>query len=159
MHYFLDGYNLLFFLADSKQNFSQHRQRMVQFFQGQFSLLKLSGVLVFDGSHRRGEESGFVSHGPLEVCYTSKGRSADEYIVEAIEISRQPSSITVVTNDQKLAANARALGAKSQSNRAFLAFLGKKRRIKKRRSTAVKDTESNVSRLLKIFEERLKDSL
>ena len=154
MVYYLDGYNLLFSLIDSKQNLASQRQKLILFLQRQFTSRCLSGILVFDGAHRRDEESGLSYKSPLEIAYAPKGQSADAYIVEKIEAARNPREITVVTNDRGLAMHARSHGAKVQANGSFIQFLKKKK--KKGKKGPVSETQQNIERLMKIFEERLK---
>lgn len=155
MIYFLDGYNLLFSFFDSKKNFSSQREHLILFLHKQFIQHRLTGILFFDGKHRRDEESGLSYKSPLDIAYAPKGQSADAYIVEKIESEKSPSFITVVTNDKGLKAHARSAGAKVQSNEAFILFLKKRGKKTKAKIREIKDTENNISRLLKIFEERL----
>ena len=155
MVYFLDGYNILFSLIESKQSLASQRERLIHFLQKQFAALHLKGIIVFDGAHRRDEESGLSYRSPLEIAYAPKGQSADSYIVEKIEIAQNPTLITVVTNDRGLGAHARSHGAKLLSNRSFIELLQKKK--KKGKKAEVSETPHHIDRLLKIFEERLKE--
>lgn len=158
MEYYLDGYNILFsesILTDSLEN---QRHSLIIFFQKQFKIHALKGVVVFDGSHQRDEETGISYKSPLEIVYAPKGQSADSYIVEKISLSRAPHQITVVTNDRGLAVHARSKGAKVQSIHSFFSYL-KKQRTKKicKQKREMKDTPQNIKRLTEIFEERLKN--
>src|SRR6185312_915255 len=123
--------------------------------QKQFGKLKISGTLVFDGAHRRGEESGLSYPSPLIVAYTHKGQSADEYIVEQIELLSNPKEVTVVTNDKGLGLHARSHGAKVWSNAEFIHWLKGRGQKKKAKAIEPKETKENIDRLLKVFEERL----
>ena len=157
MYYYLDGYNLLFSLMDSERALSSQRQTLVHFLQNQFASLHMKGTLVFDGAHRREEESGLSYEYPLEIAYAPKGQSADSYIVERIERETHQKQIVVVTNDRGLRLHAQSLGAKVQGNVAFIQYLKKKSLKKKKGKRApVVETQQNIDRLLKIFEERLK---
>ena len=157
MHYYVDGYNLIFSLIESKESLQSLRQKVVRLLQKRFALLGLQGTLVFDGSHRRDEESGLSYHSPLIVAYTPKGQSADEYIVERIGSSKNPKLATVVTNDRGLILHVASLGAKSLSNGEFIRWLKGKSKKKKAEEIEPKDSQKNIDRLLKIFEERLKE--
>lgn len=150
--YILDGYNLIFSLIDSKESLKNLRQKIILSLQQQFAQRKISGLLVFDGSHRRDEESGLSYPSPLIVAYTPKGQSADAFIVEQVEISSHPKHITVVTNDKGLARHVKSLGAKVMANHEFITWLGKRKKKKKLKEPA--DTPENIDRLLKIFEDR-----
>lgn len=155
--YFIDGYNLLFSLIHTKMSLQTMRQKLIRYLQKKFAARRTSGLLVFDGMHRRDEESGLSYPSPLTVAYAPKGISADEYIVEQIEIAREPKSITVVTNDRGLAMHAKSLGAKVQNNEAFIQWLRKKKGQRVRRE--LKESEKNMRRLEQVFEERLKRDL
>lgn len=149
--YLIDGYNLIFSLIQSKESLRTLRQKIVRYLQKKFALKKLSGMLIFDGSHRREEESGLSYPSPLIVAYAPKGQSADAYIVEQIEISKSPKQITVVTNDKGLIRHAKSAGAKVLANEAFITWLSKQ----KTTETKPQETSYHIKRLEKIFLERL----
>lgn len=157
MYYLIDGYNLIFSLAESKKSLQSLRESIIRELQKKFAKRKLSGTLVFDGAHRKDEESGLSYPTPLIVAYAPKGQSADAYIVERIEMSLTPKQIIVVTNDRGLAGHAKSSGAKVQLNDEFIHWL-----TKKRNTGAVKEpveSKPNFDRLLQIFEERLRENL
>jgi predicted RNA-binding protein with PIN domain len=155
LYYYIDGYNLIFSLIDSKESLQTLRYQVIHSLQKRFALRKISGTLVFDGAHRRDEESGLSYPSPLIVAYAPKGQTADNYIVEHLERAPNAKEITVVTNDRGLSLHARSAGAKVQPNDDFIAWLYKKKKSTKTRD--VKETPANIDRLLKIFEERLKN--
>lgn len=155
MYYLIDGYNLIFTLIQSKESLQSLRQKVVRNLQMQFAKRGISGTLVFDGTHRRDEQSGLSYSSPLTIAYAPKGQSADDYIVECIEIAKNPKQITVVTNDRGLIMHAKSHGAKVQSNDAFIHWLEKRK--KRRKEVEPKETQQNIDRLLKIFEERLEE--
>jgi predicted RNA-binding protein with PIN domain len=158
VNYFLDGYNILFTLTESDHPLATQRQKIIRFLQKQFSLFKMDGILVFDGRVHRDEESGRAYRSPLDIIYTPKGQSADQYIVERIETSENPRQITVVTNDRALFTNARVLGAKTTRNAEFIQWLMNR----KKKNTGVPkpditETRYNIDRLLVVFEKRLEE--
>lgn len=155
MYYLIDGYNLIFTLIESKESLQIIRQKVILDLQKKFAKRKISGTLVFDGAHKRDEESGLSYPSPLIVAYAPKGQSADEYIIEQLDRAPNPKQIVVVTNDRGLERHAKSAGAKVQENGEFIEWLNKR---KKRKSPLeVKETQQNIDRLLKIFEERLKN--
>jgi predicted RNA-binding protein with PIN domain len=156
VYYFIDGYNLLFTTTDSVKNLQIQRQTLVAWVQREFAKLRLSGSVVFDGAHRRGEESGLSYPSPLEVAYTPKGQSADEYIIEQLSIQKNCKISVVITNDMGLRRHAQAMGARTQSNESFLQWLAKKGKKKGTKGKVIKETAQQIDRLMKIFEERLK---
>lgn len=151
MIYFIDGYNLLFFAIDNPDRFKKQKEEMVEYLQRVFSKHRLSGFLVFDGKHRREEESGRSYDDPLEIVYAPKGQSADSYIVEKIASFQNPKETTVVTNDKGLVAHAKEVGALTMNNGAFLSFLHQKQAPKTAEKQA-KDSLRNIERLLRLFE-------
>ncbi len=155
--YFLDGYNILFTLTESKHPLATQRSLVIQFLQRQFALRKISGLLVFDGVTRSNEESGRAYPSPLEIVYTPAGQSADSYIIEHIECSKNPRQITVVTNDGALSRNARALEAKTMKNKPFIQWLEKRNKKKQSEKTPPKESKHHFERLLKIFENKIKE--
>ena len=157
MYYLIDGYNFLFSLLDSTQSLAYQRQKIILFIKKKFSIFKLSGSLIFDGSRCRDEENGISYPSPLEVVYTPKGQTADNYIIEKIETSKKQDQFTVVTNDRGLIANCRPLGAKIISNADLIRWLQKKNKRKNKvTKITIVETKHNIDRLLKAFEQRLK---
>lgn len=154
MYYLIDGYNLIFSLTESKETLQKRREKVIHTLQKQFARRKISGLLVFDGSHHRDEESGLSYPSPLIVAFAPKGQSADEYIVERISVAKNPKEMVVVTNDRGLKMHAKSFGSKAMSNDEFIVWLGKSPKKKKEREPM--DTKQNIDRLLKIFEEKLK---
>jgi predicted RNA-binding protein with PIN domain len=160
LYFLIDGYNLLFsWLEDQKGAIEKKRVRLVQWIQHEFKRFNLCGIIVFDGAHRREEESGLSYPSPMEVAFTPKGQTADENILERIESFKNRKDITIVTNDLGLKRQASVLGAKILSNDAFLEWLQKRAAKKKSKRTPTKDSPKKIERLLKIFEERLNREL
>ncbi|PIS01893.1 MAG: hypothetical protein COT85_08115 [Chlamydiae bacterium CG10_big_fil_rev_8_21_14_0_10_42_34] len=155
MYYLIDGYNLIFSLVESKDSLQTRRNKVIHALQKQFAKRKISGMLVFDGAHRRDEESGLSYPSPLIVAYAPKGQSADDYIIENVESSSNPKLITVVTNDRGLARHVKSSGAKVQLNNEFIKWLNKK--TKKEELKEPRDSQQNMDRLLEIFEKRLRE--
>lgn len=154
MEYLIDGYNLIFSLIKSKESLQTLRQQVIRYLQKKFTSRKLSGMVIFDGAHRRDEESGLSYPSPLIVAYTPKGQSADAYIVEQISIAHNPKEIMVITNDKGLIRHAKSAGAKVMGNDEFIEWLKKKKRPSS--TTLMKESPQNIERLEKIFEERLR---
>lgn len=155
MFYYIDGYNFLFHQSESSRPLALQRQTAIHFLQKHFARSHLSGEIVFDGAHRREEESGRGYQNPLEVVYAPKGQSADAYIIEKIEEMQNPGEATVVTNDRGLAKQARYAGAHIETNEKFLRRLEKKKTPTEKKKKA--DTTYQIERLLKIFEKRLEE--
>jgi predicted RNA-binding protein with PIN domain len=158
VYYLIDGYNFLFSLVDSKQPLASQRQKTILFLKKQFARLHLSGSVIFDGSRRQGEESGLSYPSPLEIVYTPKGQTADEYIIEKIDVPHKTRLFTVVTNDRGLIVHCHSFRTKTLSNHDFMKWLIKKSESRKKVSKVARiETQYKMGRLLKAFEERLKE--
>jgi predicted RNA-binding protein with PIN domain len=157
LYFLIDGYNLLFSWIESKGSIEKKRATLVQWIQREFKKMKLRGIIVFDGAHRRDEESGLSYPSPMELAYTPKGQSADQYILERLESFQNRKNATVITNDQGLKRLARALGAKTMDNDTFLQWLLKRARKKKTERPPPKESPHQIERLIKIFEEKLRE--
>ncbi|EKE08046.1 MAG: hypothetical protein ACD_17C00375G0002 [uncultured bacterium] len=141
---------------ESKKSLQALRQEIIAYLQKEFAKKKIKGTLVFDGAHRRDEESGLSYPNPLTVAYAPKGQSADEYIVERLELSKNRKIITVITNDRGLALHAKSLGAKVQANSSFICWLKKKKSSKTIKEP--QDSPQNIDRLENIFKRRFEES-
>lgn len=146
MHYFIDGYNLLFRLSEETKTLEEARKKIIDYLvDSKFSL-----TLVFDG--KRNDLPDRMHKGELEIVYTSKGQSADNYILEELSFVKNPKNYTIVTSDKKLASLCCQMGAYSQTIDSFLALLQKSRTIPTREKP-FKETDREFNRLLKIFME------
>lgn len=157
MRYFVDGYNLLFHLTKKRNPLHQYRHELITYFATSISSF-LDIVLVFDGSDPHEKHSTKHHIGPVEIIYTPLSMTADFYIFEEIQLHKNPAHTTVVSNDQELTKRCRALGAKILSLTDFLSYVAKKsEKEKKSLETSTQETPEEISRLLKIFESKLKE--
>lgn len=122
------------------------------------SAFSLNMTVVFDNT-RADLGSGRGHFRDLEIIYTEEGQTADQYILDEISHAFTPKQETVVTSDRELAERCKLLGAKVKSIPAFLDQLAKKKKKKKirekeRKDSDLRDSDQEIERLLKIFEER-----
>lgn len=127
MHYYIDGYNLLFRLVRSDKDFTRQRQELIEDLYLMIRETGMNATLVFDAYYQLGEGSR-SNYRELAVQFTASKETADEFIIEALEQSPDCSKETVVTSDKKLAWYARRSRAKTETVEAFTADL--KRRYK-----------------------------
>ena len=80
MHYFLDGYNLLFRLLHNGEDLQSQRDSIIFDLNKKFSLLKLNASIVFDSAFQIGGRTR-SHYDALEILYTAKRETADEYIL------------------------------------------------------------------------------
>lgn len=163
MIYLVDGYNLLFRLFHSEKKFESQREVLIEFLEEKATLLNLDINLIFDGYKQNQELANTSYFEKLKVIYTSKGQTADDYIIEQIFLSKNPSQIVVVTSDKSLKKKSEELHASTRSIDSFINWITKKETEKRNNNNFEKeekefiDTKQNIQRLLKIFEDKLKN--
>lgn len=160
MQYLIDGYNFVFRLG-LKRKFSLQtaREEFIKTFSTHVEKLRLQVVLVFDGKDL---PKGSYTRGnwrDIDIIYTHHGLSADEYILEYIEHNPRPRSITVVSSDRQLANKAHLFGCQVMSVEDFMSYLLKKTKPKEKDKPAFREAGFHFERLLRVFEEKLRDSL
>lgn len=148
MHYYIDGYNLLFRASwhSSKKTLEEQRQALIEMLDREVSLLHLNVTIVFDAPLQTEEwrRSHFRS---LEIIFTSRGESADDFLIALFERHVAPKKACLVSSDKRLAAKVKGLGIRAESVEEFLAWL--KKRARKKESLpapkkAVKEKKSEV---------------
>lgn len=139
MHYYIDGYNLLFRLTSSKDKLQDERQALIQDLNKKISVLKFNVSLVFDATFQIGDRHR--SHfDALEILFTAYGETADRYILdELFHLKNTPQ--TVVTSDKHLAWKAHHLGAHTESVEEFFKRLNRLYHKKKNVSENLKKKE------------------
>lgn len=125
MHYYIDGYNLLFRVLHAGDDLPSQRQRMIEELNTKFQLLNLNATLVFDSQYQIG--SSTRSHYQcLEILFSSHGETADERILDEIRVDLFPRQAVVVTSDKKLAWFARRCSVKTESVEQFMEWVNKR---------------------------------
>lgn len=151
MRYLIDGYNLLFYLAKKCNPLHQYRRELISYFANSVSSLDV--VLVFDGNDPHEKHSTRHHIEQLEIVYTPQHITADHHIFEEVQLHKHKKKITVVSNDQELVKRCRSLGANALSLTEFLSYIAKKK-YKYKKTKSSQETPQEISRLLKIFEEK-----
>lgn len=125
MHYFIDGYNLLFRLSlFDKEDLQSQRQAIILDLNQKISLLKLDVSIVFDAAFQEGVGSR-GHYNAIEILFTGEGETADQYILEEIKNHPHPAQETVVTSDKTLARLARNQSARTVSTEEFMPWLNR----------------------------------
>lgn len=137
MHYLIDGYNLLFKTAWSylHGDLEDARRRLMLELDSDARLLNLSITIVFDAPF----QSDALSRGhfnSLEVIFTSKGQTADQYLVEWVQDFLPSKETCVITSDKTLTRHIRSLDVKVEPVPEFLAKLHKRKLNKERRKNS-----------------------
>jgi len=159
MHYLVDAYNFLFKILKKSSSLDKSRQSLIEELNEIAAELNLHVTLVFDGAEeplslpRRGH------YHTIEIVYTPKSQTADEYIYDVITFCRSPAQFTVVTNDRELSSRCHQHRAKTMTIHQFLHLLSKKKikkkRLKNSHDQAFRDSDREIARLLLIFKKRM----
>ena len=165
MQYLIDGYNLLFRLPKTTLSLQKKRERLIEELNHTVVSLNLQVTLIFDASNDERYSSTRSHYDAIEIVYTTKEQSADNYILSLVENSGAPHLLCVVTSDRDLANKSHLLGAKTIALQDFLVRIGKKRRKlankshKKEAFAEFKDSNKELARLLLIFEKKLLEDM
>lgn len=158
MYYLIDGYNFLFRIKSPKgKSLEQRRESLIHLLSEELFPLKGKVAVIFDSSEQMRDFPQWGLSKNLEVIYAPRGSSADTYIIELAEQTKNPDTLTIVTSDQGLAKQCRQIGTKTLSIEDFLAFVAKKKQKKGAGKPNYKESQKELERLRKIFEERLSD--
>ncbi|MEI8365190.1 MAG: NYN domain-containing protein [Parachlamydiaceae bacterium] len=125
MHYYIDGYNLLFRTLQGGDDLKSKRKEVVTGLDAKVSLIGLDVTIVFD-SHYQPDEHTRTHYNSLEIIFTAAGETADEFILCALKEASHPSQHTVVTSDRILARLCRMRLAKTEEVDQFLSWLSKR---------------------------------
>lgn len=119
MHYYIDGYNIIFRVLHAQETLQLQREALIYDLSYKATLFNLNATLVFDSHYQEGERT--QSHlDRLEIVYTAQGESADDYIIKAIKHGVNPKQLTVVTSDNRLAWKVRSFGGKTEAAEDFM---------------------------------------
>jgi hypothetical protein len=132
MHYYLDGYNMMFRILRATEDFQSQRERIISDLSTKMQVLGLDVTVVFDAKYQKGEMSRFRTRS-LEILYTAEGETADEYILNELKAESKPSEHTVVTSDKQLAYLAKLCHSHAETVEHFIAWLNRRYKNKLRR--------------------------
>lgn len=147
MHYYIDGYNLLFHILHTGESLQEQRLKLISDLQTKISCLELDVTIVFD-SHYQKDNSTRSHLNLLEIIFTSKGETADEFILQDLKRCASPKNHTVVTSDKKLSWLCRRLLAKTESVVEFITWLNKRYKNRLRQKKITSTSEKNLPPLL-----------
>jgi hypothetical protein len=119
----LDGYNVIHAVPE----LARHMDRSLQ--SAREALVRLCQeargatgpcYVVFDGRDAQASGASAQQHGRVTVLFTRKPEEADQRILRVIEDQKGRGRCVVVSNDNEVANNARAFGARVLSVQAFM---------------------------------------
>ena len=125
MHYIVDGYNLLFRILTSSVDLATRRQTIIENLNKKIQVVGIDVTIVFD-SHYRLEEGHKSHYNHLEIQFTSRGVTADDWIIEKVKRLPHPEREIVVTSDKKLAWSVRHSLAKTETIEEFVSSLNRR---------------------------------
>lgn len=159
MHYIVDGYNFFFRLKADIFPLEQARNSFIEELSSNLKKINTKASLVFDSGKETILDIASKTHlGEIEVVFTPRGMSADDYIIELVEIQKHPGTVTVVSSDKGVLARAVSLGAKTMSVEKFVTYVQKKRRKQnKKEEKKIVESDYHIRRLKDAFEGRLKN--
>src|ERR1700733_667405 len=143
MHYYIDGYNLLFHMLRADDNLQEYRKEIIKDLHLKAKLLQIPLTIVFDSASQAGDWER-SHYGDLEIYFTSQGQSADEFLLQLIKKSSSPENCVVITNDRELSLSIRRSGGKTESIGRFLSWINNRIKNKLQRGKKKKREEAPV---------------
>lgn len=140
----------------------QNEKKLLTALNRSIILLKYQATVVFDGREKDPPEALRRNLDSLAMIYTPHHQTADDYILQAIAESSNPSQEVVISSDLELLRKAKQRGAGGQTVEEFLSRLSRKKQKKKAlaaKEKVIQETSTEMKRLLKIFEERLEEEI
>ena len=153
MEYWIDGYNLLFYLSENENSFQTLREKLLSMLHENYSHKNLT--IIFDATHQEDELQHVTDFHSFTIVYTPAKMTADAYIVERLTHEHNPKTITVVSSDKGLLKHSLYQGAKTQTLPSFLNEYKKDKPPSSEKPSI--DSDYELDRLLKIFEKRSED--
>ena len=158
MRYLVDGYNLFFKLEEEILPLEEKREEFLTLFDQVVDQLHLNVLIIFDSHYEHSAHFApkrKLTH--LEVSFSPKNLSADDYILELLEWNAKET--TLITSDHELSKKGSFLGAKTMSIETFVSFIIKKQqRMAPKEKPPMRESKRNFERLLKEFERRLDET-
>lgn len=153
--YYIDGYNMLFRLLHGNEDLKTQRELLLKDLQTKSLALNLSLTIVFD-SHYQKDISTKSHLNNLEIIYTAKGETADEYIFQMLKDASHPKNYTIVTSDKKLAWLCRRRLARTETVEEFIVWINRRYKNTIKRKAETSDKKDNPPELKKIQKKEAK---
>ncbi|MFQ6048525.1 MAG: NYN domain-containing protein [Phycisphaerae bacterium] len=119
----IDGYNLMHAGRVDESRGTFGRAQLCSLLGRWARRSRQAVTVVFDGT-APAEPLGWQLHGcDIEVTYSGPGRSADEMIIERINLSSAPRRLTVVSSDRQVRRAARRRRCRWVDSSSFLAYV------------------------------------
>lgn len=154
MHYYIDGYNLIFRSFGDSKDLKVRRQHFIEKINDRVEGINLTITIVFDSQYQGGEGTRAHFYN-LEIVFTEKNETADELILKIVKSKENPQDVVVVTSDKQLALSVRRHAAKVETGEHFLKWLESKK-IKKEKAPEIQPSKVKKSKIQKEIEQKHK---
>ena len=144
MHYFIDGYNLMFRVLRAEGDLQKQRETIIEDLETKINALQLDVTLVFDAQYQSEEASRSHKLG-LEILFTNARETADDFILQALKEETKPHRQTVVTSDKQLARLARRHHARTETVEEFISWLNRRYKNSQRLKRSTKATPNPIT--------------
>lgn len=148
MHYIIDGYNLLFRILTVGSDLAEKRGAFIENLNKKIQTVQIDVTIVFDSGYQI-DASTKSHYKHLEIQFTSKGITADDWIIDCVKYSKNPEKELVVTSDKELGHKIRKEGGKTTSVEDFVASLNNRYHNKIQKKTVEDPEKSALLRPLK----------
>jgi predicted RNA-binding protein with PIN domain len=152
MHYWIDGYNFFFRLTKSYKSMKEQERALLQKLYQTMTHLNSPMTVVFDGREKNPPEALLRNLQSMSIVYTPARQTADDYILEMIELTKNHNHQIVISSDMALLRRSKQKGARTQTVEEFLKKIARKKTDSAAEKKQIKESRAELERLLKIFE-------
>lgn len=141
------------------KSLQQQREYLIELLAEELAAFKGNCAIIFDSAEQIRDFPQSFQLKNIDIIYAPRGRTADEYIIEMIEQTKNPKIYAIVTSDKDLARHCQSIGSEVFSIEDFLLLVKKKRKGKtKEAKPNYRESKQEFERLKRIFEEKLSDN-
>lgn len=129
----LDGYNVINKIPELERKLAKNlqvaREALIDYVADsrQRWSAEFKVCVVYDARKIIADRMPYQVRKGISIIFAEPPRDADEVIIQRLRQAKQPSSITVVSNDNKIANHVRAFGGKLLRVREFVGWLDKRK--------------------------------
>ncbi|MBP7074941.1 MAG: NYN domain-containing protein [Rhabdochlamydiaceae bacterium] len=155
MHYWIDGYNFFFRLTKNYKSMKEQEKSLLEKLYQTMTQLDSPMTVVFDGREKDPPEALRRNLKSMNIVYTPVNQTADDYILEMLEHTKNPAQEMVISSDRDLLRRSKQKGARTQTIEEFIHKVAHKKTTAVQEKKRTKESSQEFARLLKLFEEKL----
>jgi predicted RNA-binding protein with PIN domain len=156
MHYYIDGFNLLFKMTKGYADMRMRKREILLSLNTAAVLYTLDLTIVFDGKQVDQPLAVRTNLDELRIIYTPFHQTADTYLLSLLDYETDLDEITIISSDREVTGKAKQKGAHILSSENFLIFLDKKSKKQLREPVpSFQDNKNHIERLSQIFKKKL----